>query len=375
MLVLEDGAFAEALQGDHTAVARLVTLWPGLSVREAYESRSGILTAASTTFDRTRAARRTGQFTAANPRGGHSPKNPGDEFYTGSLFRIEVGAVINGLPAYLTLATLVVTGYGASMRGVLSVSGEDPSSLLAQPFGDVVSVSDGTPAEDALVALWEPVLGPLVGDADSWSLDGNNRTTPNRAWAEEDDRLTAGLSLMADLGLEAFLDRRGVPVLRPVPDPTKATPVRSFVVEAGRATMTDLSRTGDRRLYNRVVVIGDNPNANPVRGQADVTDRSSPLHADTIGLQVAPYYHSAQIPDEGAAYAVAAARLVDLALVQDAVGGASFPDFTLDEQDVVAFDEPVSATRANYRFDQVTHNALAGGMSFSGSRVVPLFAE
>lgn len=371
-----DAALAAALATSHTPCARLLALASDGSIREAWEDIDGILLVGSVTFDRSREVRRTGGVELANPTGSLTPRRQGELFFPGSLFRAERGAVLpDGQRVYLPVATLVVASYGASMRGLLRLAGEDPLTFLAQPFGDVVSVDVGMTAEAALAYLWEPVLGPVIGAATGWNLDGAGATVPARSWSEEDSRLSAGVSLMADLGLETFADRLGNVVLRPIPDPTTQTPVRAFTIAAGSASMTDLDRSGSQLPRNKSVAIGDNPNGDPFRGEAEITDPTSPIHKSVIGLQVAPYYHSAQIVDQTAANAVAQARLIEYALDQDAVGGAAIPDPTLDESDICSFTETISGADSDYRLDVLTHPIVQGGMTYAGTKIIPLFAD
>lgn len=368
-----DAAIASALLGSHEPVARILSLAADGTIRDAWEADADarVLTG-SATLDRSREVRSTGSFELANPTGSLSPAVPGDAFFPGECFRVERGLRVGDAAVYLAVATLIVATFGAGMDGRLSVSGEDRYTLLRQPLGDPLAIEAGTTAEDAFRILVEPVLGLDTG----WSLDGAGRTLgATRVWAEDDDRLGALTALMGDLGLETFADRLGSPVLRSIPDPTSATTVRTFTRAAGVAAMLDLTRSGSARPFNKAVVIGEGPDRPTYRGVAEVTDPASPVHRDAIGLRVAPYHRSAQIADQATATAVAFARLVELALYQDAVGGSAIPDPRLDAGDVVAFVEEVSGTFDRYRLDTVTLPIGPGAMALAATRVVPLFVE
>lgn len=363
----------EGLLRSHEPVARVLSLAADGSVRDAWEADADArLLSGSATLDRSREVRRTASIELANPTGSLSPRTIGDPFFPGERFRVERGLRVGGAPIYLSVATLIVATFAAPMDGRLSVTGEDPMTLLRQPFGEVVTIEAGTTAEDAFRLLVEPVLG----DGSGWSLDGAGRTVgATRSWAEDDDRLGAVVSLMGDLGLETFADRLGNPVLRPIPDPTAAATVRTFTRAAGVAAMLDLTRSGSARPFNKAVAIGEGPDRPTYRGVAEVTDPASPVHRDAIGLRVAPYHRSAQIADQATATAVALARLIELALYQDAVGGSAIPDPRLDAGDVVAFIEEVSGTFDRYRLDTVTMPIGPGAMAMAATRVVPLFVE
>jgi hypothetical protein len=368
-------AFAAAIVGRHVPRARLTALDDDGSIREVWEDRSAVLLDGTAGYDRTRHVRRACAISLANPTGSLSPQRPGDLFFGGARLLIERGVVVGRGVAWAPTFSGIVTSFRAGMDGRLDVAGEDPFALLAQPMGDVVSIEDGMRASDAIAQLWEPVLEPLVGAASGWTLDDAGRVVARRSWTEDDERLRAGVELMADLGLEVFADRRGVPVLRPIPDPTTATTVRTFRQVAGEASMVDLSRSGSSRPYNRSIAISESPDRDDFRGVAEVTDPSSPVHRDRIGLQTGPIHRSAQMPDQAATNAVALARLVEFALYQDAVGGSAIPDPTLDEGDVVTFVDPVSGANDRYRLDRVTHPVTQGAMALEATKVLPLFSS
>jgi hypothetical protein len=360
------------LRGSHQARARLLALTDTGEVRRTWQDGTAALVSASVNFDRARAARRTGTAEIANRDGSLTPTAPGDLFHPGSRFRLERGGILDGLTVYVPMATLVVTRFGATMRGRLSITGEDPLWLCQQPMGEQMTLAPDMTAEAALRALLEPVLG----DGDDWALDGAGRVLGTaRTLFEDDDRLASAVSIMRGLGLEVFSDRLGAPVLRPTPDPTTATPVRTWTAAPRDAVFLDLSRTGDRLPMNRVVVIGEGPDRPTVRAVAEVTDPSSPLHRDRIGLRQAPVWRSEQVPDQAAANAVASALLVEQALIQDAISGDIVPDPLLDEDDVVEVTETISGTADRYRIDQVTHPVTPGALSVVATRVVPIFLE
>jgi hypothetical protein len=363
---------AAVLGGPHRPCARLVSLGSDGVARASWEGDGAILEDGSATYDRTRAVRRSGSATLANPTGSLSPQRPGDYLFTGERIRLERGAIIGQSRVYGTLITGVVTGFQAEMSGHLSITVEDPMSLLAQPFGVVVSIEAGTSAADALVTLW----GPVLGDASDWTLDDAGRACPLRVFMEDDDRLSAVTAFLADMGLEAFADRSGQVVLQPIPDPstqTAATAVRGFL-PGDDATLLDLVRSGDSRPYNRVVVVIETTDGAPtIRSEVSVTDASSPIHPDRIGIQTAPIH---RLTGGGLADANAAGRalLIQYSLFTDAVSGTAIPDQGIEAGDVVTLAESVSGATDLYVVDSVQHPVVTGSMSIAATRVVPLFA-
>ena len=368
-----DAAIAAALLTSHTPCARVSALDPSGFVLASWEGRVGSrrakLTAGTVSYDRTSSVRRRASVTLENRDGALSPQAPGDLFFSGARFRVERGLVLD-TAVYLQLFEGYVVDFRADAAGTLTVDGEDPLTLCAQPFGDVASVSAGTRATDAAVAL----LSPVLGDSSAWSLDDGGRTCPDRAWTSEDERLASTWQLMADLGLELFCDRHGQVVLRPIPDPTTAAAVRTVARSPGVATLLTGSRAGSRLPYNRAVVIAEHEDGTILRAQADVTDTSSPIHASRIGLRVAPVYRSAQIPDQASANAVANAKLIEYSLYADTVATDLVPDPVLDEQDVIDLSEPVTGADDLYRIDQITHPVVTGTMSITASKVLSVAA-
>jgi hypothetical protein len=365
-------AVRAALLGGHVPCARLVSLDAQGDVVATWEASTGVLTEGSVVFDRTSLVRRSGSMTLANPRGDLSPRIVGDTFYTGARFRAERGVVITGVATWIPLATLVVTGFAAAKGGALLVTGEDPLSLLAQPFGEVATVKAGTPAADALRQLWAPVLD-AVGMGASWVLDDGGRRTALRVFLEDEDRLAAGLALMADLGLIAHADRLGQPVLLPAPDPMAAGVATVRELRPGATSLLlDLERRGSSRPYNRVIVDVVATDRPAIRAIVEITDPGSPIHKDRIGVQTAPVYRTTQTPSQAAANAVARALLTEYALANDQVTSSLVPDPTLEEDDVVMFEEAVSGTADRYRLDRLTHPLLTGPLQVEASKVMPV---
>jgi hypothetical protein len=356
-------------------VAARMTVYDRLdgAILASWGDRSSRLLSASTTYDLSRLVRRQTQVALQNADGSLSPRAPGDLLHTGAVFALDRAV---GRADFRRMGTFVVASFAAGMDGRLSLRGEDPLSLLVQPFGEPVVIAAGTSCEDALRALWAPVLDPS-GDGEGWDLDSDGRTVPLRVFLPDEDRLSAVVTFLAAQGLDVYADRLGRPRMRPTVDPGEAavTVVRGFRPGDG-GTLMDLERSGSRRAYNRVRVESSAPDRAVVGTTLDVTDTASPLHASRIGVQAAPIFRSAEILDQAAATSVARRLLREYAQALDTVSGEAVPDESLDEGDVVTFDEHVSGADDRYRLERVTH-PVAGGdgraMSLEASRVVSLY--
>jgi hypothetical protein len=354
-------------------VIRVLALDSAGSVLASYAGSAQRITAGTVTYDRTREVRRTADNIAiANPDGALAPHAVGDHFFTGEWWAVERGVYVGGVAQYLRMFTGVVASYQAGMSGSLTLSGNDPLFLTQQPMGAVLNLDGGLTGSAAIREVLEPVLG----DGSTWHLDDGGRTlgTP-RSCLEGDDRLGLAMGIAKDLGLELFADRYGAPVLQPVPDPNALPTVASFQVSAAAANLMDLNRAGSALPYNEQIVIGSSPSGDTVRGQADITDLSSPIASARIGLRVAPIYQSAQVTNQDQANAVARNLLLSQALYQDGLTFPALEDPTLDEEDVVGVSEPVSGTNDRYWVTQVVHAIAAGTMAIAGQRVIPLWSD
>jgi hypothetical protein len=353
-----------------TTVCRVTSLNLDGSVRQTWDTDQRIIIDGSVDYDLTRAARRSCRLMLLND-GTLSPHDPADPFFRGERIRAELGYMIGTGTTWLPMFEGLVTQFGATMDGELAITAEDPMSALDQSLGVQTIIPEGTLARVALVALASPVLGSW----DNWTFNDNSQVTPLRTWLEDDNRLEAIVTLMKDLGLEVFSDRRGELVLQPRPDPgntAAVVEVRRFERSAGLASFLDLERSGSDQPINKVIAIGERPDAEVVRGEAQVTHYASPIHPSRIGLHV-KVYRSSQIPDAGTAYTIAQQILVEEALSIDAVRGSAIPDPRLDEGDVVLIREPASGTDDQYRIEQVSHSLTGGEMSLSSTRVLPIF--
>ena len=272
---------------------------------------------------------------------------------------------------YLSLGTFVVSSFDGEMRGALGLRLEDTTDVLQQDFGAAVTLSSTTRASRALRILWEPVLG----DGSAWDLDdGSAVLGAAQTYTEDDERLHAGAALMADLGLEVYTDREGVPVLSQLTDPTILEVAHTFEEASGMARATSFTRSGEFRPVNRQVVVGDNLDGPVIRGEAVITDPSHPWHPERIGLRTAALYRSARVTTTYAAVTLAKALLYERAWA-DSVSWSGVPDITVEAGDLARFVESQTQTDDRYRIDRVTLPVTTGEMRIEATLVVPLFRE
>ncbi len=361
-----NNAIATALRTTHSPRARLLILngIDDLSVARTFDEADGVLVGGDVSLDRTRQVRGTSTLLLANETGVLSPTAFGDSFYGRSLVRIQRGIVLaSGTTGWVTLATHVVDRPRSSMNGQLSVSCNDRLWLAQQPFGEPSTLDVGMRVGDAIHAWLDPVVG---ADAALWNVDdGGQELGVPVIVSEDDDRLDRATSLANDHALELLTDRQGRVVLRPRADPTTAASV--LTIESG-VSMLDHERELRAMPVNRAHAIGEPLTGIVYRGVAEVTDTSSPLHRDRIGLVTAPPYRSAAIATQFQADAVAYQRLLELALVDSETVTRILPDPRIDEGDVVTLSESVTSTSGKHRIDRVVHPITMGDTSIVATR-------
>lgn len=361
-----------ALDGSHKPVSRLVALYPDRTERQVWDSSSGLLLPGSAIRDRRREVRGTFSGGLADLTGSLAPRVPGDLFATGSLIRVERGALLGATAAYVPLFTGVVTSARPTMSGQMAIAAEDRLSLAQQSFGEVVTLDPALRGWEAVYAILYPVLG---GDALQWMLDDGGRTLGIvRAYAEDDDRLASAMTIARDLACELYSDRMGATIMRPVPDPTSLPTARTYQRVPGVAMLLDLERELSGTPYNRSVAVSERTDGPTFRGVAEVTDPASPLHRDRLGYVRTTFLRSAQIATPDQAAAVARTQLWDRGLYEVSIGAVVIPDPTIDEGDVSLFVEPIAGANDRQLLDSVTYPLLQGTMSLSSRRVRALFA-
>lgn len=372
--VITPPTLAQLLAGDNQPCARLLSLDAAGNVRASWEATEGRMLSGDVGANKDQQVRRTGTITIANDaQGTYAPTQVGDWFFPGERLQVERGVIRGTTRLYVPLARLVVASCVVTEQGQITITGLDVLSDCDQSFDEVLSFDASTTPEDLVIACW----GPVLGDTSLWQLDGGGQTIGSpRTSAESDNRLDFVMQLLSDLGLEAFADRTGNIVMRPVPDPTKQPIARSYVVAPGKSLMMPgLTRTMQARPFNRQIVVSSGPNQDTVRGQADVDDPASPIHSSVIGLHVAPYCTTSRALNQDQANTLARILLTRQAFRQDSVSVPMVPDVTLDEGDVVGFTGAVSRTNDAYWLATVDLPILEGTMQLQGPKAIPLFLD
>jgi len=367
--------FAQALQRSHRRVARVSALdsafvpIPG----GVLSGEDGYVIDGSVTIDRRRAVRRTCSLTIANPDGVWTPSVPGDFFYFGSPIRIERGIYLGDGIEWVTLGEFLVDGpiIEHTARGsTLQIQAQDRLKKAA-------TSKFASPTTYAISSTVRSVIDDLAQDAGMGAArmrldDDGSVLGAARVYGEQEDRLSAMTALAHDFGLELFIDGDGVLVLQKVVD-LAALPVAWEFTEGDSAVTLGITKgLNDQRLYNHIVVIGESADQSPVKGEALDDNPASPTYVSGPFGDRTYFYSSAMITTTGQANKVAAARLPDLALIEEEISLPIVVNPALEAGDKIRIVDPITMTDAYYLIDSITIPLGAGSSVVQTKTVRPL---
>lgn len=163
------------------------------------------------------------------------------------------------------------------------------------------------------------------------------------------DRWKIITDLAESINHEVFFDNFGNMTLRPYIDPISSPLTMTFNTGANGNLVSYSRQTEDSRLYNHVVVYGDNANAPMVFAEAENTEPSSPTNIARLGRRT--YTYASQfITDNTQALAVAQRFLSRVALEQYDISMESFVLPWLEGGDAIKIILPNTATYEPTRF-------------------------
>jgi hypothetical protein len=319
---------------------------------------SGYALDGDVSMDTGRIVRRTLSLTIANPKGVWTPGGPGDPFYWDKLIKVERGVRVGGVDHYAPLGIFLIDTPKVA-GGELVITGADRlDRALRSKFTVPKTFTTGTRVG---VALREMLEDAGVG-ASRWTVDDGGATLgADRSYEPDEERMSAAKTLATDFSIDVFADAEGYIVIRPKVNPAQLAGVWEFRAGADSNTLS-ISKSWSRdRFYNHVVAVGEAADKTPVRGEASITDPSSPLRVTgTMGDRL--YTHkSAMITTVPQAQAVAQSLLWEHALIEEELAVSFVPHPGLEAGDAVVIEHPESKTnREKYVVDSIDM-PLAGG--------------
>ena len=253
--------FKAALRRSHRSTSRVVVLDPvTFTELGTLSGDSGYAIGGAVAMVRGRAIRRTCDLTIANPEGVWTPTGPGSWLFFNSLLRLERGVYLTPEQVEWCVVGHFLVGRPhvdvAPGSSTIQVQGEDRAKLLVRSrFTEPTTYAAGVRLA-AIIQAEAIVAG--MGSTRYRLNDSGKSLASARTFEEDESRIEALRDMAHDYGLELFVDADGYLTLAEPPDPVTA-PV-AWTYEAGTdAIHTGLSKEWtDDRLYNHVLVTGEN---------------------------------------------------------------------------------------------------------------------
>ena len=350
--------FAARLRQSHRSTARVLVLDPlSFEVRGTLSGADGYTLDGTISMARNRAIRRTCELRFADPDGILTPAVLGDWLHVNSLVRVERGIYLDAVEVewcvlghfLLGRPRVEVSAAGAS----IAVAGEDRAKLLVRSrFTLPTTYAAGTRLAH-VIATEAAVAG--MGTTRYRLEDAGKTLSRDRTFEEDEARIEGLGGLARDYGLELYVDADGFLACAAPPTPT-SVPVSWSYAAGSDATMLGLSKEWtDDRLYNHVLVTGENAAAElpTVRAEALDTNPASPAYVNGPLGDRLYRYTSAMITSTGQAAEVAGKLLAEVALLEEAISLGAVTNPALEPGDAIAISEPLSKTEGTYLVESI----------------------
>jgi hypothetical protein len=366
-------AFAAAVRTSHERVARVTVLASDLSTVAEITGTDGVVIEGSVTTDANR--RRSCQLTVTDPAGVWAPAGPGDALFPNGIIRLERGIVVDGNPELVSLGVFMVdrprvnvTDAGAT----ISLSGQDRAKLAAKSRLSVPETyGSGTPIAEVVLSIASAAgMGTSLFRLD----DGGKVLAADRTLEVDTDRWPVIGQLATDFALIAYVDADGSLVLEPAPTPDAIAPAVWTFERGAEAIMLGLTKDfNDDQLYNRVRVSGESSNLPPLAAEARDLNPDSPAYnpvdgsgpiGDRLYSHTSPMVRSIEQAAE-----VAAALILQVALIEEQLTVPSIVHPALEVGDPVSIVEPLSRTADTYLIDTLQVPLGTGSMTMTARKL------
>lgn len=370
--------FVAAVKQPHKRIARIQLLASDLSVVDEITGVDGVAVDGSVSIDANR--RRTCQVTLANPGGAWTPSGPDDPLFVNRLIRIERGIEVDGLPELIPLGLFLIDRARITVDpsgSTVDIAGQDRVKLSAKSR---FTLPETYPAGMSVAEIVQTIATEAGMGGSLFRLnDGGNVLGGDRTFETNSDRWPAITQLATDFALVAYVDRDGFLVLEPAVT-LETVPEPAWTFERGReAIMLGITKEwSDDQLYNHVRVIGQAGDLPPVMAEDRDLNPASPAYnpidgtgpiGDRLFEHTSPMIRSIEQAQE-----VASAKLLEVALVQEALTIPSVVHPALQVGDAIVVNEQLSATADTYLIDTLTIPLGAGAMTVSARKLRDLRA-
>lgn len=299
--------------------------------------------------------------------------------WAGRLWRLERGALVNGVELLVPLMTGLVTTPPTEVHGDPTVAFQISSRLrlLNANFPEPFVITAGMRAND--VVLGVGALGGLGTDPALYVLnDGGAVAISDRVFTEDDNMLTALHDWLYAQSLVLTDDGIGRTVLYPFVDPS-TTPARWTFDATSDAITTYMARQPKppEQFYNRANVVGVGPDHYPIEAEARDMNPLSPTYnppngSGPLGDRPQKRFITADLHDQGSCNALALRRLYEGGLFDEGVTlrGVPIPGVEMNHvADLVG-----ASANDRYLLDTVHMPMRAAEMTASTRRVRSLVA-
>lgn len=360
-------AFNAAVRQPHQRAARVTLLDTDLVVTGELTGTDATAIEGSVTIGSDR--RRSCSLRLVNPAGTLTPAAAGDALFPNALIRIERGIVIDGVPELVSLGVFVIDRPEIDVDppgSTITISGQDRIKLaLKSKFTVPTTYAAGEAIADVVRSIAQAAG---MGTALYRLNDGGKSLAADRTYETGADRWPSIIALATDYALRAYVDADGYLVLEPAPtDATLPDPV--WVFERGsEAIMLGITKGfGDDRLYNHVLVSGEAFDQAPLAAEARDLNPASPAYnpvegTGPIGDRLYTYT-SPMIRSIEQAAEVAAALLLEVALIEEDIRLPSVVHPALEPGDAVVIREDISRTSDTYLIDNLAIPLAVGPMT------------
>lgn len=221
------------------------------------------------------------------------PIGPDDGLWYDKIIKIYRGVsyMENGLTIdwYAPLGVFLIDKISQPyFPSVIKVSGRDLTKrLVTSKFGRATQFKAGSPMESVI-----RTIATNAGIVDM--LLPNTGVVLGKDFLFESDttRKKAVYDIASAYGYDVFFDAQGFLTLREQADPATEAPVLTLEIGAGGSVIFYEKNINDTRLYNHVVVAGENSGGTAVVAEARNTDPSSPTNIERIGERTYRYTSS-----------------------------------------------------------------------------------
>lgn len=260
-----------------------------------------------------------------------------------------------------------------SPQGIsISLSGPDRSiRFIDAAFEEDGQIASGTEVDAAITSVLQEAWSDVPLDLAATSVQ-----LPLLAYSEGEDRWAFAQGMAMSIGAELYFDRNGTCVMRPIPSAGQGDPVATIAEGEGGALL-GAEREWDRgRIYNRVILTGENPNVSGTPPRAVATDNNplSPTYYDGPFGKKPKFYSNQFISTTAQAQDAANGLLARVIGAPDTISFSGLVDPGRDPSDVIRITRERLGINEDHIIDTLSIPLEASGEMGGTTRVAQEFS-